>query len=198
MNFDYMREANPATEELQEMYTALYQNLEKAENLYWFEQTECGMCLRDAAEIVCRIYNQHYEIGFSNEDTLAEYLCYTDSDSHNQKVSRFLSVVRTEQRDRLEWIRVWGDECAYMEEHPEAVKKSGDRLYLDVKKMMILMLDVTREMCEKLHHMTDLENWVFEERILPGYMSEEERMEKEKQQEQEQKKNRFQFWKRKK
>ena len=49
-------------------------------------------------------------------------------------VSRFLSVVRKEQRDRLEWLRVWGDECVFMEENPDQIRHNADKLYLNVKK----------------------------------------------------------------
>ena len=49
-------------------------------------------------------------------------------------VSRFLSVVRKEQRDRLEWLRVWGEECDIMEENPDQIRHNADNLYLNVKK----------------------------------------------------------------
>ena len=49
-----------------------------------------------------------YKRQFPESATLEEYLCYTGDDDHNAMVSRFLSVVRKEQRDRLEWLRVWG------------------------------------------------------------------------------------------
>ena len=57
-------------------------------------------------------------------------------------VSRFLSVVRKEQRDRLEWLRVWGDECVFMEENPDQIRHNADKLYLNVKKMMVYMMEV--------------------------------------------------------
>ena len=79
------------------------------------------MMLRKATEKICRIYNGYYEINFPESATLEEYLCYTGDDDHNAMVSRFLSVVRKEQRDRLEWLRVWGDECVFMEENPDQI-----------------------------------------------------------------------------
>jgi len=35
MNFDYIKEAEPSTDDLRQLYDSLYQNLEKAEELYW-------------------------------------------------------------------------------------------------------------------------------------------------------------------
>ena len=81
-----------------------------------------------------RIYNGYYEIHFPESATLEDYLCYTGDDDHNAMVSRFLSVVRKEQRDRLEWLRVWGDECVFMEENPDQIRHNADKLYLNVKK----------------------------------------------------------------
>ena len=119
MNFDYIKEAEPSTDDLRQLYDSLYQNLEKAEELYWTKPQRCGMMLRRATEKICRIYNGYYEIHFPESATLEDYLCYTGDDDHNAMVSRFLSVVRKEQRDRLEWLRVWGDECVFMEENPD-------------------------------------------------------------------------------
>lgn len=137
MNFDYIKEAEPSTDDLRQLYDSLYQNLEKAEELYWTKPQRCGMMLRKATEKICRIYNGYYEINFPESATLEEYLCYTGDDDHNAMVSRFLSVVRKEQRDRLEWLRVWGDECVFMEENPDQIRHNADKLYLNVKKMMV-------------------------------------------------------------
>lgn len=191
MNFDYIQEAKPETEELQNLYAALYRNLEKAEEIYWGEPQKCGMMLRKATEKICRIYNSYYGIGFSKAASLEDYLCYTDNSQHNMMVSRFLSVVRTEQRDRLEWLRVWGDECVFMDENPEEILRNPDKLYLSVKKMMVHMLGATREMCKRLNHMENLEDWVFEDHILPGYVSEEEQIAIEKQRKKESNKEKF-------
>ena len=144
MNFDYIKEAEPSTDDLRQLYDSLYQNLEKAEELYWTKPQRCGMMLRKATEKICRIYNGYYEINFPESATLEEYLCYTGDDDHNAMVSRFLSVVRKEQRDRLEWLRVWGDECVFMEENPDQIRHNADKLYLNVKKMMVYMMEATK------------------------------------------------------
>lgn len=62
MNFDYIKEAEPSTDDLRQLYDSLYQNLEKAEELYWTKPQRCGMMLRRATEKICRIYNGYYEI----------------------------------------------------------------------------------------------------------------------------------------
>lgn len=198
MNFDYIKDAKPKTEELTGLYQALYQNIENAENLYWTEPQRCGMLLRKATEKVCKIYNSYYEIGFPSNASLEDFLCYTDIEAHNVLVSRFLSVVRKEQRDRLEWLRVWGDECAFMDENPDIIVRSDDKLYLNVKKMMTEMLNVTKEMCKRLDHMEDLNDWIFEEHILPGYLTEEEREILEEERKKAEKKHIFSFWQKKK
>ncbi len=64
MNFDYIKEAEPSTDDLRQLYDSLYQNLEKAEELYWTKPQRCGMMLRRATEKICRIYNGYYEIHF--------------------------------------------------------------------------------------------------------------------------------------
>ena len=132
------------------------------------------MMLRKATEKICRIYNGYYEINFPESATLEEYLCYTGDDDHNAMVSRFLSVVRKEQRDRLEWLRVWGDECVFMEENPDQIRHNADKLYLNVKKMMVYMMEATKEMCTRIDHMENLQGRSFADDILPGYQSEEE------------------------
>ena len=174
MNFDYIKEAEPSTDDLRQLYDSLYQNLEKAEELYWTKPQRCGMMLRKATEKICRIYNGYYEINFPESATLEEYLCYTGDDDHNAMVSRFLSVVRKEQRDRLEWLRVWGDECVFMEENPDQIRHNADKLYLNVKKMMVYMMEATKEMCTRIDHMENLQGRSFADDILPGYQSEEE------------------------
>ena len=88
MNFDYIKEAEPSTDDLRQLYDSLYQNLEKAEELYWTKPQRCGMMLRKATEKICRIYNGYYEINFPESATLEEYLCYTGDDDHNAMVSR--------------------------------------------------------------------------------------------------------------
>lgn len=197
MNFEYILNAEPKSEELAELYQTLYKTIEKAEKLYWNEPQKSGMLLRRAAKKICQIYNCYYEIGFAKSALLEDYLCYTEDDAHNVLVSRFLSSVRQEQRDRLEWLRVWGDECIFMEENPEEIAKCEDKLYLNVKKMMTHMIDATREMCERLNGMKDLADRVFDEKILPGYLTEEERMELEEKRKKEEKWRVFSFFKKK-
>lgn len=195
MNFDYILNAKPKNEELSALYQALYKDIEQAEKLYWNEPQKSGMLLRKATKKICQIYNCYYEIGFARNVLLEDYLCYTEDDKHNVLVSRFLSSVRKEQRDRLEWLRVWGDECIFMEANPEEIAKSEDRLYLNVKKMMAHMIEATREMCERLDNMEGLEKKFFDERILPGYLTEEELMELEEKRKKEEKRGFFSFFK---
>lgn len=197
MNFDYIQDAEPKTEELKNLYAALYHEIERAEEIYWSKPQKCGSVLQKATEKICQIYNAYYEIGYPASATLEEYLCYTNDTNHNVMVSKFLSAVRQEQRDRLEWLRVWGDECVFWDENPMEIQKNEDKLYVTVKKMMIYMLDATREMCKKLNNMTDLEDWIFEDDVLPGYMTEEEHQRQEKQQKKEKKKSRNPFFRKK-
>lgn len=197
MNFEYLQKAEPEGAELKRLYADLYEKLTAAEECYWSEPQKCGMILRRAAETICQIYNCFYEIGFSEKDTLEVYLCYTDNDEHNRMVSRFLSVIRMEQRDRLEWLRVWGDECIFLNENPKEAQESQDKLYLDAKKMMLQMVAATKEMCEKLNHMQGLENYSFNESILPGYEEEQKRQESEKENEVKRQNDIFHFFRKK-
>ena len=174
MYFEFIKDTAPQTEELKALHDSLYENLRKAEELYWNAPQKSGMLMRKATEKVCKIYNRYYEIGFPENILLEDYLCYTGDEHHNMMVSRFLSVVRKEQRDYLEWLRVWGDECVFMDENPHEIERSQDKLYLNVKKMMSAMLNVTREMCEKIDHMEGLGKTGFDDTKLPGYRSEEE------------------------
>ena len=93
MNFDYIKEAEPSTDDLRQLYDSLYQNLEKAEELYWTKPQRCGMMLRKATEKICRIYNGYYEINFPESATLEEYLCYTgddDQDVYKRQANSYL------------------------------------------------------------------------------------------------------------
>jgi hypothetical protein len=99
--------------------------------------------------------------------------------------------VRKEQRDRLEWLRVWGDECVFMEENPDQIRHNADKLYLNVKKMMVYMMEATKEMCLRIDHMENLQGRSFADDILPGYQSEEELEALEEQRQKEQRKS---FW----
>lgn len=70
--------------------------------------------------------------------------------------------MRKEQRDRLEWLRVWGDECVFMEENPDQIRHNADKLYLNVKKMMVYMMEATKEMCLRIDHMENLQEEVLQ------------------------------------
>ena len=119
MNFEFIRECRLESDELQAMYDNVLQELERAEHYYWRKPQECGIILRQTTERICRIYNTYYQIGYPGNASLEEFLCYTDENEHNVMVSRFLSVVRKEQRDRLNKLRVLGDDCIWGEEAPD-------------------------------------------------------------------------------
>lgn len=194
MNFDYIQDVKPETEELTGLFQSLYHTLQNAEELYWDKPQKSGRLLRKATEEICHIYNVYYEIGFSRTASLEDYLCYTKDEAHNMMVSRFLSVVRSEQRDRLEWLRVWGDECVFMDANPDEIAATQDKLYLNVKKMMVHMMECTREMCIKIYKLSGLESYSFHEEILPGYLSEEEKEQLEEERQMEERKKRFSFF----
>ncbi len=111
MNFDFLKECQSGTEELCGLLDAVRQDLEEAEQCYFRSPRESGIFLRRAAEKICLIYNAYYELGFPAETSLEGFLCYTGEEAHNAAVSRFLSAVRKEQRDRLNKLRVLGDDC---------------------------------------------------------------------------------------
>ena len=50
MNFDYIKEAEPSTDDLRQLYDSLYQNLEKSRGIILDKTTEMGMMLRKATE----------------------------------------------------------------------------------------------------------------------------------------------------
>lgn len=167
MNFEFLKECRHTSPELQTMYEALSENLEKAEWCYWEKPRESGMLLRACAEQICRIYNAYYDAGFPENTSLEEFLCYTDNDAHNAMVSRFLSVVRKEQRDRLTRLRVLGDDCILGEDGPDQGMRLEDRMAQNAKRMMETMMDVTKEMCEKINKREDVFDEFFLEEALP-------------------------------
>lgn len=128
MNFEFIRECRLESDELQAMYDNVLQELERAEHYYWRKPQECGIILRQTTERICRIYNTYYQIGYPGNASLEEFLCYTDENEHNVMVSRFLSVVRKEQRDRLNKLRVLGDDCIWGEEAPDQGMTFEDRM----------------------------------------------------------------------
>lgn len=167
MNFEFLKECRLESPEIQTMYEVLSRNLEKAEWCYWEKPRECGMLLRESAEQICRIYNTYYDAGFPGETALEEFLCYTDDDAHNVMVSRFLSVVRKEQRDRLTKLRVLGDDCVLGEAGPDQGMSFEDRMSQNAKRMMETMMDVTKDMCEKINKRDDVSDEFFYEEALP-------------------------------
>lgn len=168
VNFEFLKECRIESAELLPMYQALSQKLEKAEWCYWETPQECGILLRECAEQICRIYNTYYDAGFPEETALEEFLCYTDNDAHNAMVSRFLSVVRREQRDRLTKLRVLGDDCILGEEGPDQGMTFEDRMSQNAKRMMETMMDVTKDMCQKINKRDDVSREFFSEEALPA------------------------------
>ena len=141
MNFEFIRECRLESDELQAMYDNVLQELERAEHYYWRKPQECGIILRQTTERICRIYNTYYQIGYPGNASLEEFLCYTDENEHNVMVSRFLSVVRKEQRDRLNKLRVLGDDCIWGEEAPDQGMTFEDRMGQNARHMMETMME---------------------------------------------------------
>ena len=80
---------------------------------------------------------------------------------------------------------------SFMEENPDQIRHNADKLYLNVKKMMVYMMEATKEMCLRIDHMENLQGRSFADDILPGYQSEEELEALEEQRQKEQRKS---FW----
>ena len=62
-----------------------------------------------------------------------------------------MSVVRKEQRDRLNKLRVLGDDCIWGEEAPDQGMTLKDRMGQNARHMMETMMEVTKDMCEKIN-----------------------------------------------
>lgn len=167
MNFDFLKECKLESPELQGMYDTISAELEKAEWKYWRNPQECGVILRGVAEKICRVYNLYYEIGCPKMYSLEEFLCYTDDEAHNALVSRFLSTVRKEQRDRLNKLRMLGDDCIWGENAPDRGMSFDDRMAQNAKKMMETVMEVLKEMCEKINKRDDVYDEFFLEIGLP-------------------------------
>lgn len=163
MNFEFLRECRPEEPELQRLYEQIAAELEQAEHRYWDKPEQCGMILRGVAEKICRIYNMYYEIGCPMTYSLEEFLCYTDEETHNAMVSRFLSAVRKEQRDRLNKLRVLGDDCIWGEDAPDRGMTYEDRMAQNARRMMETMMELLREMCGRINKREDLQEMVFVE-----------------------------------
>lgn len=167
-NFGFLRECRMESEELQAMYDAIGEGLERAEREYRKNPRDCGIILRGVAEQICRVYNLYYEIGCPRSNSLEQFLCYTQEEAHNTQVSRFLSAVRKEQRDRLNRLRVLGDDCIWGEDAPDRGMTLEDRMVQNVRRMMDTMTETLKSMCARINGRDDLEDIHFMESRLPG------------------------------
>lgn len=191
MNYSFMLEGEFPDEKVKAAYERIEGQLEEAENFYWKQPRECGMKLRETAEMICHFYNEYYGVGFPPETTMEEFLCYTSDEEHNVMVSRFLSSVRKEQRDWLNKLRVMGDDCISGTEGPDRGMRYEDRMAQNAERMLDTMMEVIKEMCRRINGRTDVEDyWVYEEK-MPGYSETEERFPQEESAE---KKGKTSFW----
>lgn len=166
MNFDFLESCKMESEELQKLYVAMSKDLKRAELKYWRDPRECGIILRGVAEKICHVYNLYYEIGCSKTDTLEKFLCYTGDDAHNVMVSRFLSAVRKEQRDRLNKLRILGDDCMG-EEIPKQEGLPNEQMSQNARRMMETMMETLKEMCIRINRCKDIDQESFLESRLP-------------------------------
>ena len=167
-NFEFLRECRMESEELQAMYDAISGELERAEREYRKNPGDCGIILRGVAEQICRVYNLYYEIGCPQNHSLEQFLCYTQEEAHNMQVSRFLSAVRKEQRDRLNRLRVLGDDCIWGEDAPDRGMPLEDRMAQNVRRMMDTVTETLKSMCARINGRDDLGEIYFMESRLPG------------------------------
>lgn len=167
MNFSFIMECEFTDGTMQTAYQHILEQIERAEHLYWRQPQKCGIILRGTTEYICRFYNGYYKVGFAPEATLEQFLCYTDDEKHNAMVSRFLSAVRKEQRDRLNKLRVLGDDCIWGEEAPDQGMTFEDRMGQNARHMMETMMEVTKDMCEKINKRDDVFDEFFLEEALP-------------------------------
>ena len=167
MNFDFLEQAKCPLQWMTDIYVDMAHTLAEAEQVYWGQPRQCGILLRSVAEQICRVYNRQYEVGFPGEARLETFLSYTEEESHNVLVSRFLSVVRKEQRDRLILLRVLGDDCL-AGEGIENRQEFDNRMAGNAKRMMNAAFDSLRMMCQKINHLDGLEELRFSDQILPA------------------------------
>lgn len=168
MNFDFLKECQSGTEELCGLLDAVRQDLEAAEQCYFQSPRESGVFLRRAAEKICAIYNTYYELGFPAETSLEGFLCYTGEEAHNAAVSRFLSAVRKEQRDRLNKLRVLGDDCMGGEAAPDRGMALSDRMAQNARRMMETVMEVLKELCQKVYKRETAADIFFSEERMSG------------------------------
>ncbi len=167
MNFNFVKESVIGDDVLRGMYDSAAAQLARAEELYRQSPQECGMLLRDAAKQICLIYNYYYQVGYPEGTPLEGFLCYTDDDRHNSMVSLFLSVLRKEQRDRLNRLRVYGDDCILGREAPDQGMTFEDRMTKNARRMMETMMEVTKDMCRRINKREDVSDRIFSEELLP-------------------------------
>ena len=168
MNFDFLKECQSGTEELGGLLDAVRQDLEAAEQCYFRSPRESGIFLRRAAEKICLIYNAYYELGFPAETSLEGFLCYTGEETHNVAVSRFLSAVRKEQRDRLNKLRVLGDDCIGGEAMPDRGMALPDRMAQNARRMMETVMEVLKELCQRVYKREAAADIFFSEERIHG------------------------------
>lgn len=172
MNFEFLGNCEITEDWMRDAYKKLGDNLKEAEEIYRRNPAKCGVILRGTVADICRIYNRYYEIGFDESASIEEFLCYTGDDAHNVLVSRFLSVVRKEQRDKLTKLRVLGDDCC-RGRGEESSREFEDRMAGNAKRMMETMMGTLTVMCTKINGQTGIEKLRFEEGILPAKEQEE-------------------------
>ena len=82
-----------------------------------------------------------------------------------------------DQRDRLNKLRVLGDDCIWGEEGPDRGMEFCDRMAQDAEKMADAMMEVIKDMCRHFNGRTDVDDRLFYIDWVPDY-SEEERFPK--------------------
>lgn len=168
MNFDFILESGTKDAGREQRYREIYRLIDEAEHIYWAQPRECGLLLRRAALAICFVYNECYELGFRDTAELEEFLCYTGDEAHNSMVSLFLSVARKEQRDRLNKLRVLGDDCVLGEAAPSRGMLLQERMAQNARRMMETILTATADMCNRLDASGfDTDCMEFDEEALP-------------------------------
>lgn len=171
MNFTFLMECEDSDPGVTGAYREIGKILEEAENCYWDKPRESGILFRKATEQICRLYNIRFHIGFPENASLADFLCYTEEQEHNVLVSCFLSTVRKEQRDRLNKLRLIGDDCVLGDAAPDRGMKPGEQIRQDTEHMAMMMMPTVREVCARISGRTDLGCGMFRPEILPGYVA---------------------------
>lgn len=168
MNFEFWKEQKSLNESLQSRYDTIAVLLDEAENCYWESPAKCAKLLQKAANEICFIYNQYFELEFVKEASLSEMLCYSGEEEHDRKVSKFLCAVSDQQRNQLNLLRVLGEESTFLEANPSHRDAQNDKLYLNAKKMMIAMMDCLKHLLKIVEKRNDVEELEFDESELPN------------------------------